>query len=819
MSTAAPTHDLAARLRAAVDEGLEANARRWARFWGWRPGDVMEVQALDAPAGPSGRARVNRFAHAPDPDALVQLLATGERMHAVGVYTVANAVDPAVATRAESSRWHELRKGESTTDADVRARRVLFLDVDVKRPRGTSATDDDVALAHATAEAVYAHLAALLGPRATALGFGHSGNGRAVLVALDNLVESPELAALVRGIVHALAEKFTTSRTEIDRSVVDAKRLLPAWGTTKRKGAPKVLARPHRPTGIVCAHVVARLELAELEALLTGVRAGMTAAQRAAIDRSLGVRAGATATHQGDAPREEGAHDSPFARARTLPPVRDVLAWLELLDVDDHVRCVGCGSVGDSSVAVVGNGVKCLHATCSLRGKPGGFRSTVDLVVEARRVSPRQAVDLLAERFGFAGFARVEGGCEGDQDARYQREERAGIRHGDAEDRCLAVAPPQTRRAVRIADVLDAWRREGPLVHEPTGIEGLDDLTGGGPVYGSRWYLIGAPDAGKTALLVQLADVLLRRGVEVGILAIDEEADDITTRLAQRAGWKRRDCEERDDAVVACMREALCDLPVHLYDAEWTIEAASDELAAAAKERGARAALFVDSIQSVRSSAGAAADSVREIVNANVGALRAAASKHRLIAVATSEMNRGAYRSVEASERSNDMAAAKESGAVEYSARVMVAMRSVKDEPSKVELRVVKNKHGPPGELFLEIDRAHMTLTECRAPTTVDREDVKRRAAATRADHDVAIVEQVLLRHPGLAGVRALRAELRAAGHGMSNAKLDAAIARLGDRIENRGTVKNRPAWYLRPSSTDPPGSLDESIGSVDKEG
>lgn len=39
------------------------------------------------------------------------------------------------------------------------------------------------------------------------------------------------------------------------------------------------------------------------------------------------------------------------------------------------------------------------------------------------------------------------------------------------------------------ASVIDAWGREGPLVHEPTGLEALDTATGGGPPYGTRWYL------------------------------------------------------------------------------------------------------------------------------------------------------------------------------------------------------------------------------------------------------------------------------------------------------------------------------------------
>ncbi len=61
-----------------------------------------------------------------------------------------------------------------------------------------------------------------------------------------------------------------------------------------------------------------------------------------------------------------------------------------------------------------------------------------------------------------------------------------------------------------------------------------DELTAGGPVYGTRWYVVGAPDAGKTALLIRIAHDYFWRGVAVGLLAVDEDPTDIVTRFAQR---------------------------------------------------------------------------------------------------------------------------------------------------------------------------------------------------------------------------------------------------------------------------------------------
>jgi hypothetical protein len=67
-------------------------------------------------------------------------------------------------------------------------------------------------------------------------------------------------------------------------------------------------------------------------------------------------------------------------------------------------------------------------------------------------------------------------------------------------------------------------------------------------------------------------------------------------------------------------------------------------------------------------------------------------TRYRMICIATTEMNRAAYRSVEAAEASNDMAAGKESGAIEFSARVMLSLRSVKG-PASAHLAVYLVAH------------------------------------------------------------------------------------------------------------------------------
>lgn len=356
----------------------------------------------------------------------------------------------------------------------------------------------------------------------------------------------------------------------------------------------------------------------------------------------------------------------------------------------------------------------------------------------------------------------------------------------------------ETRTVHTVASVLERWGDEGPLAHEPTGLVELDERTGGGPVYGTRWYIVGAPDAGKTGLLLQLADVFARRGICVGLLAIDEEPGDLVIRLGQRAGFSRSELEGRTAETLGFVRETLADLPIRFYGGEHSIESAAQDLATWAAERGVGAMLGIDSIQSVTCSANldaggdGRAPSVRELVSANVQAVRNVASAHRLIAIATSEMNRTAYRHKKSADESNDIAAGAESRAIEFSARVLLALRSVPGESDLAEVRLAKNKHGPgwrgdADSIFLSLDRARMTFAQLDPPNNTDQAEAERTKNVAKVEADARAVLPLIVQAPGI-GERGLRAKVKAAGLGIGRDRLDAAMDRLlsTTRVENR---------------------------------
>lgn len=368
-----------------------------------------------------------------------------------------------------------------------------------------------------------------------------------------------------------------------------------------------------------------------------------------------------------------------------------------------------------------------------------------------------------------------------------------------------AVATAARPRSVSASDVIDRWEKHGPLVHMPTGLPLLDQMTGGGPVFGTRLYVMGAPDAGKTALVVQILDEFLIRGLAVGLLAVDEEPDDVLQRFLQRRGWTREQCERRDPADLALMRLQVATLPLRLYDSTHSIEAAGEDLAAFARREGLRAAFGVDSIQTARCAIEDETSSRYETVTARVQAIRKVATEHDMITIATSEMSRAAYRSVAGGDRINDMAAAKESGAIEYSARIAVALRGVEGEADLIELRVVKNKHGrshglKEAGIHLRIDRMHQKLSEDEtfvAPPQDSTADAKAARKDQESLRDAALIAVTLARSPGLPAKDCEEAMIAATPGGMGPRRYMRARGTLGPALVKVDGFRTAKHLYL----------------------
>jgi RecA-family ATPase len=353
------------------------------------------MQAIDVR---SNRWTQSLYAHAKTLDEALKHAQTAAAFDCAGLYVIANLPNPEIAYRAGTEAWHPIGKGAGTSDAEIDARTVLYVDIDWSRPKGISCSDEQLEALSRVAAAVYDELVRLLGG-ADSIAYGTSGNGRSLFVALDYLSNDDETKRLVSGALVAIEQRYQQGKIKIDTSVCDAKRLVPLFGSVKKKGI-STPGRSHRPAGIVAPRVVRRVDAETLRGIVARLRDGCDDAGRTAVDKAMGIKPEPRATTPG-ASSPTHSSESPFTRANDVP-ILDVLNWQGLLDGAQPV-CPGCGEQDGSTVAIVGNGLKCLHARCAGKGKPGGYRTPVDVVVESQRVSPIEAVGQLAERFGFDG--------------------------------------------------------------------------------------------------------------------------------------------------------------------------------------------------------------------------------------------------------------------------------------------------------------------------------------------------------------------------------------------------------------------------------
>lgn len=347
------------------------------------------------------------------------------------------------------------------------------------------------------------------------------------------------------------------------------------------------------------------------------------------------------------------------------------------------------------------------------------------------------------------------------------------------------------RKAATFTDIVAKWKAQGPVKRARTGWPAFDEAARGGLAFGRRTFLAGAPNAGKTAAAAVLAHRYWQDGYVVGILAVDEEPDDVTARFAQMAGFTLEDTETGDEMKLDAIGAALARSGVYLYDSRWSIEAAAADLAAHAGEKPA--VFIVDSVQTVRCAESMKADNPRLVVGANVRALKHVTSEHRFLLIATSELPRGAYRNEDAARDFNDMAAGKDSGDIEYAAAVQMVLRSVKDHPGLIRVNVPKLKRGREVEFYLRLNRVTHTLVEADAPVAAETPN-KTATSRKRTVEDAKALRELLLRKPGL-GTKEMRAEWARLGYGGKD-RLEVALAELGAEVAKiemgRGKIEHR---------------------------
>lgn len=180
-----------------------------------------------------------------DADTVVNELKKFSRAQDCNVYITLNQLNPACYDRMQKDRFMKNPKS-TTSDNDVEALEWLMVDLDPKRPAGTSSTDEQISLAKAIGNKIFKFM--------RELGFndpvtGFSGNGVHLLyrVRLKNTDESKQL---LEKSLKTLNMLFSTEKVDVDMKNFNPSRVCKLYGTLAQKGS-NTDERPHRMSRIV----------------------------------------------------------------------------------------------------------------------------------------------------------------------------------------------------------------------------------------------------------------------------------------------------------------------------------------------------------------------------------------------------------------------------------------------------------------------------------------------------------------------------------------------------------------------------------------
>ena len=161
------------------------------------------------------------------------------------IYMTLNSINAACYDRIQKNRFEKNAKA-TTSDHDVVGYDWLMIDLDPKRPSGTSSTDEQIEKAKEQGNKIYQFMRNLGFSKPL---FANSGNGVHLLYRI-RLKNSDENRKLIEMSLKTLNMLFASPEIDVDMKNFNQSRVCKLYGTTAQKGANSDV-RPHRMSYII----------------------------------------------------------------------------------------------------------------------------------------------------------------------------------------------------------------------------------------------------------------------------------------------------------------------------------------------------------------------------------------------------------------------------------------------------------------------------------------------------------------------------------------------------------------------------------------
>ena len=214
-----------ADLIATKDDPPEMHIRRYLRFRGTKPGEIIALEAIE-PSTQKHKYSPFMLALTSDPKEVEKLAMKSDNdLEPKGCFIQQNEVKAAVAAKQAHDEWLAVKRDQGLKGTSIATRRAFYLDFDPVREDGISSTSEEQRLAFERADRAALLLAELLGDGSARSVTAAPGTAAHIHIALDSLPNDDETEGLVHACLDAADRILSDDFVKVDTLVHDARRI------------------------------------------------------------------------------------------------------------------------------------------------------------------------------------------------------------------------------------------------------------------------------------------------------------------------------------------------------------------------------------------------------------------------------------------------------------------------------------------------------------------------------------------------------------------------------------------------------------------